>query len=56
MGVSPSGPGSCGSAPKARSVHGQRLSALQGAVAFRVDGVREERHVVAHLVGVASLR
>lgn len=29
-------------------VHAQRPSALQGAVAFRVDGVRKERHVVAH--------
>jgi hypothetical protein len=37
-------------------MHSQRVAALQGAIAFRVNGVRQECHVVAYLIGVDTFR
>jgi hypothetical protein len=36
-------------------MHHQRATALQGAVTFRVNGVHQERHVAAYLVGPPPL-
>lgn len=33
-------------------MHSQRAARLQGTITFRVDGVRQKRHVAAYLIGV----
>lgn len=37
-----------------RGVHGERFTGLCGPIGFGVDRVREERHVVEHLIRICA--